>query len=102
MFVSWDFRLNDSVSNHRMTMIDAQHGYLHRWNRWRRVSVNREILSATVAVGVLTAIVHVVTAAKDIIIAYQFGTADVLDAYLIAVLLPSSAVSIMAGSFAIA
>ena len=81
-------------------MIDAQHGYLHRWNRWRRVSVNREILSATVAVGVLTAIVHVVTAAKDIIIAYQFGTADVLDAYLIAVLLPSSAVSIMAGSFA--
>ena len=100
MFVSWDFRLNDSVSNHRMTMIDAQHGYLHRWNRWCRVSVNRQILSATVAVGVLTAIVHVVTAAKDIIIAYQFGTADVLDAYLIAVLLPSSAVSIMAGSFA--
>ena len=81
-------------------MIDAGRGYLHRWNTWRRVSVNREILSATVAVGGMTAIVHVATAAKDIIIAYQFGTSDVLDAFLIAVLLPSFAVSIVAGSFA--
>lgn len=81
-------------------MIDAQRGYLHRWNTWRRVSVNREILSATVAVGGMTAAVHVVTAAKDVIIAYQFGTTDVLDAYLIAFLVPSFAISIVAGSFA--
>ena len=81
-------------------MIDAPYGYLHRWNTWRRVSVNREILSATLAVGGMTAAVHVVTAARDIIIAYQFGTTDTLDAFLIAVLLPYAAVSIVAGSFA--
>lgn len=81
-------------------MIDARRGYLHRWNTWRRVSVNREVLSATVAVGGMTAVVHVATVAKDLIIAYQFGTTDVLDAFLIAVLLPSFAISIVAGSFA--
>lgn len=80
-------------------MIDSRRGYLHRWNTWRRVSVNREILSVTVAIGGMTAVVHVATAAKDIIIAYQFGTTDVLDAYLIAFLLPLFAISIVAGSF---
>ena len=81
-------------------MIDARGGYLHRWNTWRRVSINREILSATAAVGGMTAAVHAVTAAKDIIVAYRFGTTDLLDAFLIAALLPTSAVSIVAGSFA--
>jgi putative peptidoglycan lipid II flippase len=81
-------------------MIDAQGGYLHRWNTWRSISVNREILSATLAVGGMTAVVHIATAARDIILAYQFGTTDVLDAFLIAILLPSVAISIVAGSFA--
>lgn len=81
-------------------MSDARRGHLDRWNTWRRVSVSREILSAAVSVGSMTAVVHVATAAKDIIVAYQFGTTDALDAFLIAILLPSIAISIMAGSFA--
>jgi putative peptidoglycan lipid II flippase len=69
-----------------------------RWNAWTSVSVNRRIFAASLSVGALTLFVHVGTAVKELLVAYQFGTTDVLDAFLIAFLLPSFMISIVAGS----
>ena len=70
-----------------------------RWLSWLQLSTNRRIFSAAITVGVFTALVSVVTALKDVAIAHRFGTGDALDAFLMAYLLPSFAVNIIAGSF---
>jgi putative peptidoglycan lipid II flippase len=72
--------------------------YIDRWNAWTSLSVNRRIFAASLTVGTLTLLVHVGTAAKELVVAYQFGTTDTLDAFLIAFLLPSFLISVVAGS----
>jgi putative peptidoglycan lipid II flippase len=79
-------------------VIQALTGYIGRWNAWTSVSINRRIFAASVIVAAWTLLVHLATALKDVIVAYQFGTTDVLDAFLIAFLLPSFLVSVIAGS----
>jgi len=79
-------------------MTQALAAYIDRWNAWTNVSVNRRIFAAALSIGTLTLFVNVGTAVKDLLIAYQFGTTDVLDAFLIAFLLPSFMISIIAGS----
>mgnify|MGYP001584190790 FL=1 len=71
---------------------------LNWWNTWQERSVNRRIFGAMVTVGGLTTLVKLVAAAKEMAIAYQFGTSDELDAFLIAFLLPAFAVKLIAGS----
>ncbi len=80
-------------------MIHVLQAYIPRWKAWSTRSVNHQILVATLVVGGLTFLVHVATAAKELLTAYRFGTADELDAFLIAFLLPSSAIVILAGAF---
>lgn len=72
---------------------------LNRWNTWRERSVNRRIFSAMLTVGGVTLVVKLAAAAKEIVVAYQFGTSDELDAFLIAFLLPQFAINLIAGSF---
>lgn len=50
-------------------------------------------------VGGVTLVVKLAAAAKEIVVAYQFGTSDELDAFLIAFLLPQFAINLIAGSF---
>ena len=69
-----------------------------RWNAWTSVSVNRRIFAASLTVGALTFLAHVGTGVKDLVVAHRFGTTDVLDAFLIAFLLPSFLVNVIAGS----
>ena len=71
---------------------------LNWWNTWQERSVNRRIFGAMVTVGGLTTLVKLVAAAKEMAIAYQFGTSDELDAFLIAFVLPAFAVKLIAGS----
>jgi putative peptidoglycan lipid II flippase len=52
-----------------------------------------------IIVGGLTIIVKIVSTLKEIVIAYQFGIGDSLDAFFIAYLLPSFAINVVAGSF---
>ncbi|HWP34928.1 MAG TPA: lipid II flippase MurJ [Thermodesulfobacteriota bacterium] len=47
----------------------------------------------------MTAVVKLATLAKDLVVAQHFGTTDALDAFLIAWLLPSFAINVLAGSF---
>ncbi|HXG91036.1 MAG TPA: murein biosynthesis integral membrane protein MurJ [Blastocatellia bacterium] len=66
---------------------------------WRGQSVNRRIFAAMVTIGSLTAIVKVASTLKEMAIAREFGAGDGLDAFLIAYLVPSFAINVVAGSF---
>ncbi|MGA9774281.1 MAG: lipid II flippase MurJ [Blastocatellia bacterium] len=68
-------------------------------NVWSEVSANRRIFAAMMTVGALTCVVKFASTLKEVVVAHQFGVGDALDAFLIAFLLPSVAVNIVAGSF---
>jgi len=51
-----------------------------------------------VTVGGLTVLVKLFAGAKELVVAYQFGTSDALDAFLIAFLLPGFAIALVSGS----
>ena len=63
------------------------------WNIWQEQSANRHIFAAMLTVGGFTVLVKLTAVVKDVIIAYQFGTADVLDTFLIAMVLPQFAIT---------
>lgn len=71
---------------------------LNWWSTWQERSVNRRIFAAMVTVGGCTTLVKLAAAAKEMAVAYQFGTSDELDAFLIALLLPAFAVTLIGGS----
>jgi len=68
------------------------------WNRWTGVSVNRGIFGAAVIIAVFTVLAKFVSVAKDLVVARIFGTSDAVDAFLIAFVLPSFAIAVVAGS----
>jgi putative peptidoglycan lipid II flippase len=70
----------------------------HR-DSWLEGSVNRRIFSALMTVGAMTGLVKLISTAKEMVVAHQFGVGDGLDAFLMAFLLPSVAISVVAGSF---
>lgn len=72
---------------------------LNWWHTWQERSVNRRIFAAMVTVGGFTTLVKLAAAAKEMAIAYQFGTNDDLDAFLMALVIPAFAVTLIGGSF---
>jgi putative peptidoglycan lipid II flippase len=68
----------------------------------RMRSANVRIGTAMALVGVLTFVVAAVGALRDVVVASQFGPSGDLDAFLVAFLLPSFAVSVLAGALATA
>ena len=71
---------------------------LQWWDTWQAQSVNRRIFSALMTVGALTVLAKIVSAGKDLVVAYQFGVGDELDAFLMAFLIPSFAINLVGGS----
>lgn len=65
---------------------------------WFGASTNRRILGAAATVAVVSLVVRAASLAKDLAVAYRFGTGDALDAFLIALLLPSFAINVVANS----
>jgi len=61
-------------------------------------SVNRRIFAALMTVGGFTFLVNFAAIVKELMVARQFGTGDAVDALIIAFLLPSFAVNVLAGS----
>jgi putative peptidoglycan lipid II flippase len=62
------------------------------------VSAQWRVLQNAAAVGVLTALVKILAAAKVVVTARYFGASDALDAFLIAFLLPNFLVETVAGT----
>jgi len=63
------------------------------------LSSGRKIFNAAVSVAVCSAIAGLASTAKELVVARWFGRGDALDAFLIAFLLPSFLVNLVAGSF---
>ncbi|WP_447987240.1 murein biosynthesis integral membrane protein MurJ [Nitrospira sp. Nam74] len=70
----------------------------NRWLAWQSKSVNRQLLATILTVGGCTVLVKAVAAFKEVAIAYQFGTGDALEAFVIAFLIPQFAITLIAGS----
>lgn len=78
-------------------------------NRWHKItkfwqdrstgSINQKIFSAAIIVAGGTAFVKAIAVVKELMVAAQFGTADELDAFLIALIVPSVLMNVIAGSF---
>lgn len=71
---------------------------LNEWREWRIKSANRRIFAALLTVGSLNMVVMLAASLRELVVANRFGTGDSLDAFLIAYLLPFTAVSVIAGS----
>jgi putative peptidoglycan lipid II flippase len=72
------------------------------WQKLTTGSPNRQILGAALIVAVGTAFVKLAALAKELAVAYKFGTNDALDAFLIALVIPSFIVNVVASSFNVA
>jgi putative peptidoglycan lipid II flippase len=70
----------------------------HRIGEWFRGTVNRRILAAALTVGSAAVVVKATAMFKELAVAYRFGTGDVVDAFLIAFLVPSLIVNVVAGT----
>ncbi|OKH53214.1 virulence factor MviN [Calothrix sp. HK-06] len=68
------------------------------WKNQTNASVNRKIFSAAIAVGLFTALVKVVAIIKEVVVAWRFGTGNELDAFLIALTIPSFIINLVGGS----
>ena len=83
------------MSNRRLYIDKA----MAAWRRWRDVSNNRRIFSAAVSIGLVSLLVKASFVIKELIIAYQFGRSDVLDAYVIAYALSAFLINVFASVY---
>jgi putative peptidoglycan lipid II flippase len=65
-------------------------------------SVNRRIFAAAVTVGAMNGIAMVVAVLRDLIFAYRFGTGEIVDAFLMGLLVPTMAVQVVGASLGLA
>jgi putative peptidoglycan lipid II flippase len=71
---------------------------VRRFVTWQRASTNRRIFAAMMVVGTATVFGKVLAMAKDIAVASYFGTSDSVDAFFIALTVPTFAINVIAGS----
>jgi len=84
-----------------MTILQYKKG-LEFWKKLTTGSPNRQIFGAALIVAIGTALVKLAALAKELVVAWTFGTTDTLDAFLIALVIPSFIVNVVANSFNVA
>ncbi len=72
------------------------------WNKLTKGSVNRQILGAAATVAAGTVFVKAMAVVKELVVAWQFGTGDDLDAFLVAYIVPSFVINVISGALAAA
>lgn len=80
-------------------MVRQVQKFLNAWQQLTSGSINRKIFGAAVTVALLTALVKVAAVIKELVVAWRFGTGDAIDAFLIALLVPSFIINVVANSF---
>ena len=73
--------------------------YLDLWQKLAQGSINRQIFAAALTVGLMTGLVKFAAVGKELIVAWRFGTGNELDAFIIAMVVPSFIINVVAGSF---
>ena len=73
--------------------------YLDLWQNLTKGSINRQIFAATVTIALFTGFVKFASVGKELVIAWRFGTGNQLDAYVMALVIPSFIINVVAASF---
>ena len=73
--------------------------YLELWRNFTKGSINRQIFAATVTIALFTGLVKFASIGKELVVAWRFGTGNELDAFVMAFVLPSFMINVVAGSF---
>jgi putative peptidoglycan lipid II flippase len=73
----------------------------HQWKKFTQGSVNRQIFGAAMTIALSTILVKAGGVVKELIVAWRFGTRDDLDAFLIALVIPSFLLTVVSGSFSV-
>ena len=71
----------------------------NRWQQADNTSINRKIFSAAMVVAMGTAFVKVLAVVKELVVAWKFGTSAEIDAFLIALTIPSFIFTVVGNSF---
>lgn len=66
-----------------------------RIGAWQKVSVHRRVFSAAAVVAVFTFTSKLASAAREVVVAHQFGTSQEVDAFLLAFLMPGFAITVL-------
>lgn len=74
-------------------------GLIRSWREWTAVSVNRTILRAALSVAIMTGVVSVGNVVREITVAAWLGTSDSLEAFIIAVLMPTYVINVVGSAF---
>lgn len=75
---------------------------MKRLRRWLEASPNRRILGAAATVALATFAVKAAALVRDLAVAHRFGTSNEIDAFFTALLLPTFAINVVAGSLSAA
>jgi len=73
-------------------------GLRARWLKVSSGSVNRRVFGAAMVVGIMTLGIKVISLVKESFVAASFGTGTEFDAFIVALLVPTTVVSILSGS----
>lgn len=73
--------------------------YLDLWHNFKKGSINRQIFAATVTIALFTGLVKFASVGKELVVAWRFGTGNELDAFIMAFVVPSFVINVVAGSF---
>ncbi|MEL6927025.1 MAG: lipid II flippase MurJ [Cyanobacteria bacterium J06600_6] len=88
------------VENNQQMNIKARGlQYLNKWRQSSKSSINRQIFTATIIVGLLTGLGKFASTGKELVVAWRFGTGNELDAFVMAMVVPSFVVTVIAESF---
>ena len=69
------------------------------WNDSHRETTHRRIILAAVTISTLTLVCQLVAVVKELWVAAWFGTSDALDAFLMAIMIPTFVINVVAASF---
>ena len=86
----------------RWSSLARHHAAYGRYQNLTRGSENRRIFGAMIVVGLALVGVKIVAMIKDLFVATSFGAGAEIDALLIALVLPSFVINLIAGSFSAA
>ena len=76
--------------------------YLDKWKESSKNSINRQIFAATIIVGLLTGFGKFASVAKELVVAWKFGTGNELDAFVMALVIPSFITNVIANPIKLA
>ena len=85
-----------------MASTNSQNAATRLWRRFTAGTTNRRIMRAALLIGALGVGVKVISVAKELLVGWRFGVSGKMDAFGIALLVPSFGINVIANSFSTA